>query len=82
MDITWKEMYAIVLVIHIWGSFWAHQKILFHCDNQAVVEIWDRGSTHASHTIGLVYLLYFCVSRCDINVCVTHISGVCNCTYS
>ena len=47
MDITWKEIYAIVPVVHIWGSFWACQKIRFHYDNQAVVEIWDRGSTRA-----------------------------------
>ena len=78
MDITWKEMYAIVLAVHTWGSSWARQKILFHCDNQAVVEIWDRGSTRAPHTMGLDRLLYFCASRCDINVCVTHVSGVCN----
>ena len=77
MDITWKEMYAIVLAVHTWGSFWARHKILFHCDNQAVVEIWDRGSTRALHTMGLVCLLYFCASKCNINVCVTHVSGVC-----
>ena len=42
------------------------------------METWDRGSTCAPHTMGLVRLLYFCASRCDINVCVTHLSGVCN----
>jgi len=78
MDITWKEMYVIVLAVHTWGYSWARQKILFHCDNQAVVEIWDRGCTCAPHTMGLVHLLYFCASRCDINVCATHVSGVHN----
>ena len=60
------------------GFFWFHHKILFHCDNQAVVDIWDRGSTRAPHTMGLVCLLYVCASRYNINVYVTHVAGVCN----
>ena len=52
--------------------------ILFHCDNQAVVDIWDRGSTRASHTMGLVCLLYFCASHYNINVCFIHVAGVRN----
>ena len=39
MDITWKELFAIVVAVHTWGSFWSRQKILFHCDNRAVVDI-------------------------------------------
>ena len=78
MDITWKKLFAIIVAIHTWGFFWSHQKILFHCDNQAVVDIWDRGSTRAPHTMSLVCLLYFSASRYNINVCVTHVAGVCN----
>ena len=57
--ITWKELFAIVAAVLTWGSFWSRQKILFHCDNQAVLDIWDRGSTRAPYTMGLVCLLYF-----------------------
>ena len=78
MDITWKELFAIVVAVHTWGSSRSRQKILFHCDNRAVVDIWDKGSTRAAHTMGLVRLLYFCASRYNINVCVTHIAGSCN----
>ena len=79
MDITWKELFAmIVAAVHTWGSLWSRQKILFHCDNQDVVDIWDRGSTRAPHTMGLVRLLYFCASCYNINACVTHIDGVRN----
>jgi len=78
MDITWKELFATVLAVHTWGSSWSCQKILFHCDNQAVVENWERGSACAPHTMGLVLLLYFCASRYNINVCIIHIPGICN----
>jgi len=78
IDIIWKELFAIVAAVHTWGSLWSRQKKLFHCDIQAVVDIWDRGSTCCPHTMGLVRLLYFCASCYNINVCVTHIAGVCN----
>ena len=52
----WKELYAIVIVVHTWGP----KKILFHCDNKAVVDIWEKGSTKAPETMALVVrLLYF-----------------------
>ena len=82
MDITWKELFAIVVAVDTWGFFLVPpkttKKILFHCDNQAVVDIWDRGSTRAPHTMGLVRLLYFCASYYNNNVCVTHVAGVRN----
>ena len=70
--------FAIVVTVHTWGSSWSRQKIVFHCDSRAVVDIWDKGSTRAPHTMGLVRLLYFCASCYNINVCVTHIAGICN----
>ena len=60
--ILWKELFAIVNAVNTWGPLWAKQKILFHCDNQAVVEIWHKGTTRDSETMALVRLLYFLCS--------------------
>ena len=76
--ILWKELFTIVNAVNTWGHQWAKQKILFHCDNEAVVEIWCKGSTRDSETMALVRLLYFCAARYDINVVITHISGIDN----
>ena len=78
MDITWKELFAIVMAVHTWGSLWKRQKILFHCDNQAVVSIWKAGSTKAKETMALVRLLYYSAAKHNINVCVAHIAGAKN----
>ena len=75
MNIAWKELYAIVMAVHTWGSLWQRQKILFHCDNQTVVNIWKKGSTKSPDIMALVWLLYFCAARYDINICVQHIPG-------
>ena len=47
-DITWKEVFAIVMAVHTWGIYWTKQKIVFRCDNQAVVDIWEKSTTHDS----------------------------------
>ena len=78
MDITLKELYAIVMAVHTWGSLWQRKKILFHCDNFAVVNIWESGSTRASETMALVRLLYFAAARYNINVCIVYIDGANN----
>ena len=78
MDITWKEVFPIVLAVHTWGSLWSRHKILFHCDNQTVVDIWERGCTRATHTMALVRLLYYRAVQHNINFCVIHVPGICN----
>ena len=78
-SILWKELFAIVNSVNTWGHQWAKQKILFHCDNKAVVDIWCKGSTRDPGTMALVRLLYFCAARCNINIITTHISSSNNC---
>ena len=78
MPIVWKELYAIVCAVHSWGHLWSKQKILFHCDNTAVVEIWRKGSTRDPETMALVRMLYLRAAHHHINVVVTHISGINN----
>jgi len=51
MPIVWKELNAIVCAVHTWGHLWTKQKILFHCDNTSVVDIWQKGSTRDTETM-------------------------------
>ena len=71
MSIARKELYAIVMTVHTWSSLWQPQKILFHCDNQTLVNIWEKGSTKAPIIMALVRL-YFCAARYHIYICVQH----------
>ena len=53
----------------------AEAKILFHCNNQAVISIWESGTTCAKKILALVCLLYYSAAKCNINVCIAHIAG-------
>ena len=77
-DITWKELYAIVAAVNTWGHLWKRKKVLFHCDNQSVCDIWQKGSTRQPETMALVRMLYFCAARFDIHVMTAHIAGTAN----
>ena len=76
-DIVWKELYAIVSAVNTWGHLWSKRKILFHCDN-TVVDIWQKGSTHYKEIMALVRLLYFCATRHNIHIMISHIAGINN----
>ena len=72
------HLYTDASGLHGWGAYWSCQKILFHCDNRSVVDIWDKRSTRATHTMALVRLLHFCAIHHNLNVCVIHVPDVCN----
>lgn len=44
-SIGFQELYAIVMACEAWGHQWATKRILFHCDNIAVVQV-----SHAEQT--------------------------------
>jgi len=52
---------AIVSAVHAWGPFWLCSKILFHCDNKSVVDVWDKGSTYTHYGLGKA-IIYLCSS--------------------
>ena len=56
-SIEWKELYAIVIACETWGSHWSQKRILFHCDNLAIVHIWETGLSRNAPLLGLLHLL-------------------------
>ena len=58
MDITWKELFAIVLAVHTWGSIWSRLKIVFHCDNQKLLLITGAGVLRVHLTPWLWFACY------------------------
>ena len=72
--IAWKELYAIVLAASTWGQHWRGQRILFHCDNRAVVA---KGSSKQPDIMSLVRALYFIVACLEFHIAIKHVPG-CN----
>ena len=62
MGITWKALFAFSMAIHVWEV-----EILTHCNNHAVVTIWEPGYLCKGNQ-GLD-LLFYCAARYNINIC-------------
>ena len=54
------------------------QSILFHCDNRAVIEIWQKGSCKHKPIMALVRILYFIATLFQFRVLIQHIPGTNN----
>jgi len=77
-DIVWKELFVIASALNTWGHQWPQKKVMVHCDNSAVVDIWKKGTTNCPEAMALVRMLYFCTAQHNIHVLVTHVAGTDN----
>ncbi len=77
-SIQWKELYAIVVACEAWGHLWSTKRILFHCDNMAIVHLWRAGLSKAPLLMHLVRALFFVAAKYNFHVTITHIAGVDN----
>ena len=73
-DIVWKELFAIASAVNTWGNQWPQKKVMVHCDNSAVVDIWKKGTTKCPEAMALVCMIYFCATQHNIHVLVTHVA--------
>ena len=74
-DITYKELYAIVTACCTWGTYWTRQRILFHCDNEAVVACLASGTSRSPNVMSLLRSLFFVCSKNHFVVSAIHIPG-------
>ena len=77
--ITFLELFPIVLAIQMWGEQLKNQKVIFHCDNQSVVEIMQKQSTKDASCMRLVRHLVLSCLQHNILLRARHIPGLNNC---
>lgn len=78
VHITVKELFPIVLALEIFGLKLANHRILFLCDNQAVVEIINKMSSKENTLMKLVRRLVLATLKFNIQFRAKHIPGSTN----
>ena len=78
MHITFKELFPIVLALEVWGHKLKNHKILFMCDNYAVVEILNKTSCKDVNVMKLVRRLVLSCLQHNIHFRGKHIPGYTN----
>ena len=74
-SIQWKELFPIFVVATIWGHQWSTKKILFHSDNQTVVDIWQNGSVKCPYLAHLLRQIFFLCAKYSFSINIVHIPG-------
>ena len=77
-SIQWKELYPIVLAAATWGHLWSTKRILFLCDNEAVVHCLTSGTSHSSHVMDLLRRLFLCAAKFNFTASAKHVPGIHN----
>ena len=75
LSIAVKELIPIVIAAHIWGQEWARKRILFKCDNQAIVACLKFGSGRDRHLAFLLRHLAMKAIMCSFTYSAIHIPG-------
>jgi hypothetical protein len=57
-DITFLELFPVVVAIYLWGHQLENKKLMFNIDNKAVVTILNKKSSKSPMVMNLVRKLY------------------------
>jgi hypothetical protein len=77
-DITFLELFTIVVAIQLWGHRLNNHKVLFRCDNQAVVTILNTVTSRSPRVVALVRPLVLKGLQLNIVLKSSHVPGKIN----
>ena len=77
-SIAWRELYAIVAAAATWRHELKGKMVLFHCDNQAICQIIQTGTSRDPAIMTLVRALFFISAANDFVCSAEHIEGAHN----
>jgi len=77
-DITLLEYFPILVSLYIWGDHLRNKKVLFRCDNNAVVQVINSQTTKSTELMVLVRALTLKCLQLNLVLKAEHIPGVQN----
>jgi hypothetical protein len=77
-SIAWRELYAIVKAAATWGKHLKQRRVLFHCDNLAVVQILQSGTSKDKPIMQLMRCLFYICATHNFECSAKHVAGVNN----
>jgi hypothetical protein len=77
-DITFLELFPVVVSIYIWGSNLRNKKLVFRVDNESVVVILNKKSSKSIRVMSLVRVLVLSTLKYNIMIKAEHTPGKIN----
>ena len=69
LHINHKETLAIVLAAQRWGPLWSNQRVVIHSDNQAAVQIINKGITASPVVMNALRTLFWLSPLYNFHIC-------------
>ncbi|HEY9760293.1 MAG TPA: reverse transcriptase domain-containing protein [Oculatellaceae cyanobacterium] len=79
LSMPWCELYAVVRAAATWGDKWSGKRILFHCDNETVVQSVAAGWCRDAPMMHLIRTMHFIAAEHGFMFRIVHVAGTDNC---
>ena len=76
LDINHKETLAIVLAAQRWGPLWSHQRVVIHSDNQAAVQIINKGITASPVVMNALRTLFWLSALYNFQITAVYLAAL------
>ncbi|XP_053164753.1 uncharacterized protein LOC128350441 isoform X1 [Hemicordylus capensis] len=77
-DLTFLELFPIVVAVHLWAGEFSNSTVQFWCDNQAVVQVVNSQTSRSPRVMGLVRAFVLQCLRANILFVARHVPGLQN----
>ena len=78
LHINHKETLAIVLTAQHWGQLWSHQCVVIHSDNQAAVQIINKGIITSPVVMNALRTLFWLSALYNFHITAVYLAGTDN----
>lgn len=78
LHINHKEALAIVLAAKRWAPQWANHRVIIHSDNQAAVQMINKGTTANETIMDELRALFWLSALYNFHISAVYIAGCCN----
>ena len=77
-SIQWKELFRIYLACFLWAKEFQQKRLLFHCDNRTITNIWSTGTSKCPKIMSLIRKLFFLAATHNFTINIQHVPGTDN----
>jgi hypothetical protein len=77
-SIAWRELYAVVTTVATFANILTGMRLMIFCDNQAIVQVLQAGSSKNPDIMKLVRLLFYICANYQLECSAVHLKGVVN----
>lgn len=74
-DITVLELYPIFMAVNIFSETLSHHRVVFHCDNIAIVAVINKQTSKSNHIMDIIRPFVLTLLKHDIVFSAVHIPG-------